>query len=176
MSRCSLPRDDGFTLVEALVALALLVTAAASLVQLFLHSTSLMLAARRAPIVLAAAQSKIEHLRALSFTFDMFGAPVVDASTDTAQLPPAPSGGTGLQPSPPDSLTRDSDGFIDHLDRHGHPLGGGLERPRDAAFVRRWAVAELAANLLEIRVCVWTVVPAGAPPEACLSTVRARRP
>lgn len=174
MSRARRSHNRGFTLVEALVALALIVTAAASLAQLFLQSTSLMLTARRAPVVLAAAQSKIEQLRALSFTFDVLGAPVADISSDTAQLPPAPAGGTGLQPSPADSLERDADGFVDYLDAHGRPLGGGL--PPDAAYVRRWAITELETDVLEIRACVWTIVPAGAPPETCLLTVRTRRP
>jgi len=178
MRRCPTPHQNGFTLIETLVALALIVIAVAALAQLFLQSTSLMLDARRAPVALAAAQSKIEQLRALPFTFDAIGAAVTDASSDTSLDPPFPTGGTGLQPSPSDSLERDVDGFIDHLDAYGRSLGGGIAIRPGALYTRRWSIVLAGgdADLLAIRSCVWKVAARHGPAAACVATVRGRRP
>lgn len=177
MPRLSPSQPGGFTLIETLVALALIVVAVIALVQLFLQSTSLMLDARRAPVVLAAAESKLEQLRALQFTFDTTGLPISDASTDTSVDPPAPTGGAGLRVSPSDSLDRDVDGFVDHLDLYGRSLGGSIARPA-AFYTRRWAIAAVGgdADLIELRSCVWRTTSPNARAETCLSTVRGRRP
>jgi type II secretory pathway pseudopilin PulG len=170
--------DDGFTLVEALVALGLIVTATVALLQLFLQSTTMMSEARQSPVVLAAAQSKIEQLRALPWTFDASGGAISDLDTDTSQDPPAPQGGTGLRLSPAGSLDRNVDGFVDHLDAEGRPLGGGAATPGEATYTRRWTIAavDADADLIELRTCVRHSASPNGLALVCLSTSRARRP
>lgn len=171
-------REEGFTLVEALIALTLIVTALAALAPLFEQSTTLMLDAREAPVVLAAAESKIEQLRTLAWTLAPDGRALSDLDTDTATDPPAPMGGTGLRLSPADSLDRSTEGFVDHLDAFGGSRGGGDTPPDETVYTRRWAIRAIDGDpdLLELRSCVWRHAALDGPASACLSTTRARRP
>jgi prepilin-type N-terminal cleavage/methylation domain-containing protein len=175
MRRLLMSHERGFTLMETLVALVIVVVAMAGLVPLFLQSTTLVLETRRAPTALAAAESKIEHLRALSFTYDASGHPRSDTSSDTALDPPTPTGGTGLRVSPTDSLTHDVTGFVDYLDQYGRSVRG---RPEAGVFyTRRWAIALVGgdADLLEIQSCVWKSTADTGMADACVSSVRVRR-
>ena len=84
-----------------------------------------------------------------------------------------------LVPSPSDTLTRDADGFVEHLDG-----GGRHAAPRDGfLFVRRWQVTALPQDPELVRITV-EVTPCrrSGPGGACrdasarvqLSTVRSR--
>lgn len=168
----------GFTVIESIVASALTITTLASVTHLFLQSAQATADARRAPIVLAAAESKLEQLRALSWTYDAAGAAVSDEQSDTSVDPPAPGGGTGLAVSPGDSLSRASPGYVDYLDRDGRSLGS--TPVAGALFSRRWWIQPLPAAPLDarlLRVCVGRLSgnDVEPPPDVCLGTARVRR-
>ncbi len=161
MSRITCER--GTTLIEALVAAGLLITLLAGVAQLFTGSRLL---ARRAALVSAAAivaGDRLERFRALAWTWDPSGTPVEEA---------------GLALSPPGALEADTPGFADRVDVSGrasdHPAAGA------PVFARRWSVVSAGDDEPEARtieVCVFTLpAAAGAPPLACLATIRTRQP
>jgi prepilin-type N-terminal cleavage/methylation domain-containing protein len=133
----------GFTLVEALVAIALIATAAAALAQLVALGTRQSANNRDALMALVAAQSKLEALRSMTWSYTV-------ASTN-------------LTPSPVGSLFNDTPGHVDY----------------PAPFARRWAVTRrdpADTDVVVIDVCVFAPGRRGAAPEACVSTIRTRRP
>lgn len=145
MAKRSFSVARGFTLVETLVAAALIATA----IVVFAHLVSLGArqsdSNRRASAAIVAAQSKLEELRAVTWT-------------STIQ-------GNGLQPSPPGSLVQDIPGYVEYLDEPG--------------FVRRWALSLFESadpDTLILQVCVFPRRSAEQQPEACVMTVRTRRP
>lgn len=170
--------ESGFTLIESLIASAVLIATLAGLTYLFLQAAQLAAQARRAPVALAAASSKLDQLLALAWTYDVAGLPFSDVSSDTSRDPPASGGGTGLLVSPADSLSRPTPGFVDYVNERGRSLGS-TPAP-GAIFTRRWRVRPWPAassDALLLRVCV--VRMAGGdidpPPEVCLGTARVRR-
>jgi hypothetical protein len=168
----------GFTLIESVVASALTIATLAGVTQLFLQAAWMTADARRAPIALAAAESKLEQLLALSWTYDASGAALSDERSDTSVDPPSAAGGAGLTVSPADSLSRASPGYVDYLDIYGHSLGSAPAS--GAIFGRRWLIQPLPAAPLDVRilrVCVLRLSGSGAdpPPEVCLATLRTRR-
>ncbi|HZT75596.1 MAG TPA: prepilin-type N-terminal cleavage/methylation domain-containing protein [Vicinamibacterales bacterium] len=92
-------RADGFTLLEAVIATAILATGLASLAQIAALSTRATNAAAARSVATLLAIDKLEQLRALQWTVDRAGMPASDA---------------GLATSPGDALDRDADGFVDH--------------------------------------------------------------
>jgi hypothetical protein len=169
------------------VATGILAAALVSLAQLFAMSTSTNLAARNAGTTMIFAEQKLEQLRALSFTLDSAGLPVNDAATDTSVYPPAAAGGTGLSPSPTNTIQSNTDGYVDYLDMHGKSLGGGATVPNNTAYIRRWSVEPLPTNpnnIIILQVLVTRRRDRGtadlgsvkrAPDEARLMTVRSRK-
>ena len=175
------PSRAGFSLVEALVATAIVVTVVASLAQLVAGAAASARASRRALTATLAASAKVEQLRGLAWGYDADGTPVSDVTSDTTVTPPRSSGGRGLSPSPPGVLGRPVDGWTDYLDARGEALGGGGAPPDGAVFARRWAVTPLdLADALLIAVCVLPsrAGPAGGEPapDVCMTTVRVRQP
>ena len=154
--------DRGFTLFETLVATSILVTALAGVAQLFILGTQLTRQAGRSGMALVAAQDKIESLRGQAFTYDTDGVAVT-----------APA----LQPSPPETLSADTEPYVDWLDMDG----AQRDSADDAILIRRWRVSSLGAttpDAIAIEVCVFRV-PGTADPrgaDACLSTIRTRQP
>lgn len=156
----------GFSLIEALVAASLMGTAIVTLAHLVALGTHQTIASRRVLTATVAAQSKLEQLRALSWTY-------------------APDGGrlsdTDLSPSPTRSLLEDIAGYVDHLDEFGTtmPPAGDDVNPQ---YVRRWAISPLEsfdADTLILQVCVFQFIRGsreGRRPEVCLWTIRTRRP
>ncbi|MGE3273524.1 MAG: prepilin-type N-terminal cleavage/methylation domain-containing protein [Vicinamibacterales bacterium] len=171
-------RDRGFTLVEALVATAVIVTVLASLAALLTTAGEAVGRSRASTAAVLAAMDKIEQLQSLEWTYALDGTPLSDLSSDTAVVPPAPSGGTGLSNSPAGTLTSSTTGWVDYLDPEGTVIGSGADVPPGTLLIRRWAVRSLdAAGTLVIDVCVSRFTGgAERQPEACLSTVRARQP
>jgi hypothetical protein len=151
----------GFSLVEALIAIALLTLVAWGVVQLVLSARRSVETARRVTVGSALAGEKLEQLRSLVFAYDAAGVPLTDLDTDLTVVPEVPGGGVGLQPSPADALQRNIDGYCDFLDGSGDAIAGGLPLPA-AAFVRRWSIRPLAAAPGDAQVIQVRVLDAGA--------------
>lgn len=157
---CRIRDDAGFSLVETLVATALLATAIVSSAHLFTIATTSNLSAQRSTFAATLAQEKVEQLRGLAWGFDEIGLPINDYSSDTAVEPPQPDGGTGLSQSPDNSLAANVAGYVDYLDRFGNSLGGGAAVADGTTYVRRWSVEPLPTNpnnTLILQVLVFSV-------------------
>ena len=89
----------------------------------------------------------MEQLRALTWGFDTAGQglPVSDTSTNLSVDPPAPNG-PGLNPSPANSLERNTIGYVDYLNAFGVHVGNGATPPEDAVYIRRWSIQPLPTN------------------------------
>ena len=135
------------------------------------------------------AQQKMEQLRALTYGFDALNLPVTDSTTNLASVPEAPTGGTGLAPSPAGALDANTVGYVDYVDANGASLGGGTPvPPNGTVYIRRWSVQPLPtnpANTLVMQVLVTrkqaTPDPAGETSrhvagEARIVTVKTRKP
>ena len=176
---------SGFSIVETMIAAALLATAVVTLAQLFGVATKSNVDSRGTTYAAMLASQKVEELRSLSWGFDTLGAPVSDLTSDTSASPETPDGGTGLSPSPGDALERNTSGWVDYLDRFGRKLGGGAQPPANTAYIRRWAIQPLAVdpdNALLIQVLVTRRGERGAGDararlsgQARLTTVRGRK-
>lgn len=160
------PRSSsGFTLLETIVATAILVTALAGLAQLFILSSRLTAHAGRQSGAAFAAQSKLEWLLSSAFMYNADGDPVTDPA---------------LEPSPPEALANDVDGYFEHLDGDGQVIFA--DESDAGVYVRRWAITALddaIPEALVIEVCVFrapAVDTAVSGAESCLSTIRARQP
>ena len=170
MRRVSSPvsRQAGFSLVEALVATALVAGAVVALAELTGVAARSNARSRQATYTAVLAAQKLEQLRALAWGVDARGLPVSDLTTDTAAVPETPDGGTGLGRSPGATLLTNTPGWVDYVDRNGAALGGGAGPQRDAAYIRRWAVQPLAEDpdTLVIQVLVILRRDDGAGPRA----------
>jgi Tfp pilus assembly protein PilV len=159
----STPCARGFTLVETLIATGLLVTVIAGLAQLFALSVRFTRDSGQFGVALAAAQDKLEALRALRFAYDEGGGIVTDAR---------------LAASPATSLSSNVAAYMDWLDASGAALAGAT----GAEYVRRWRITVVADDepqVMAIDVCVFNIFSANRDPhdaDACLATVRVRQP
>jgi prepilin-type N-terminal cleavage/methylation domain-containing protein len=159
--------ESGFSLVEVLVASAILMTGLIAVAQMFVTSTHQNMSARRVTTTSVLAQQKIEQLRALAWGFDEFGLPVSDYSSNIAVTPPTSSGGVGLQASPDFSLFTSTPGYVDYLDAYGNWVGNGAAPPATAIYVRRWSIDPLPTNpnnTIVFQVLVGRIAPDGGPP------------
>ena len=152
----------GFTLVETLIAAAMLVTAFAGLAQLFALSVRFTRDSGQYGAALVAAQSKLETLRASRYSYDENGGLSTDA---------------GLHPSPATSLLENAGRYFEWL--HDDGAVGDQE---GATYVRRWRITEIFADdpaAITIEVCVFEPAAShatAAQAHACLSSVRVRQP
>ena len=147
-------RTRGFTLVEVLVAMAVLSAATLGGVHLMALATRGMHVARMQGTSALAASARMDQLRALRFEFDPGGVPVTDFSTDLSIDSPAP-GGNGLSSGSAGTLDTNVAGFVDYLDGGGGWVGTGASPPPEAVFVRRWSVeAPTHPDLLVLQVLV----------------------
>ncbi len=178
----SLDRANGFSLLEALIAMTVLIVGVCALANLSGVSTHANTTSRRITFATLLAVDKMEQLRALTWDVDALGQSVSDTTTDLTTFPATAAGGVGLSPSPPDALSRNAAGYCDFLDGSGRSLGGGTLPPPQSIFVRRWSIAPLPASpshtlILQVRV-TGTHLTAGAssrPDEARLVTVKTRK-
>ena len=120
----------GFSLLEVLVALALLGSGLAALAQLFIMATEANVSARATTVATTLAIDKMEQLKGQ---------------------------GADLRASPPGSLHVNSEGYCDFFDGVGRPLGGGALAPPGMVYARRWAVEPLPSDpentrVLQVRV------------------------
>lgn len=137
----------GFSLVEVLVAMGLLTAVSLGVAQLFALSTRANVVAKGQTSTTAMAEQKLEQLRGLTWGFDLQGQglPVSDTTTNLTVTPPTHDG-SGLNPSPSDSLEQNTDGFVDFLDGAGGWVGTGTTPPATAVYIRRWSIQPLPTN------------------------------
>lgn len=185
-------RTAGFTLLEVLIATALLATVSAGVAHLFAVAATAGRAAREQTSATILAAAKMEQLRSLAWGYEpaVPGLPAILRSDYTANLSvePATDDGPGLRPSPPGTLARSVPPYVDYLDALGRWCGNGSDSPPSAVFIRRWAVQPLAADpgrTIVLQVLVTTTAqdrsrPAGSwrtrsGQEALLVSVRTRK-
>ena len=120
----------GFSLVEVLVAMGLLTAVSLGVAQLFALSTRANVIAKGQTSTTAMAEQKLEQLRGLTWGFDLQGQglPLSDTTTNLTVMPPTHDG-SGLNPSPSDSLEQNTDGFVDFVDGSGSWVGTGTTPP-----------------------------------------------
>ena len=139
--------QDGFTLIETMIALGLVLIVAAGILPLGLIAlTTTENQGHLTTRTTEYAQDKLEQLVALQFN---------DAVTDTRVFPAADSGGTGLtvggssDPAAPVAL------YVDYLNPNGTLVAGvGTAAPDDWFYKRVWEVTSPSANLKQITVTV----------------------
>ena len=154
-------RQGGFSLLEVVVALGILLAGTAGGAQLIAAGFRGLAQSRLQTQTAMLASARMEQLLGLAFAFDEAGQRVGDATTNLAVDPPAP-GGPGLTSAGTDSIAASVAGYVDYADRLGRWLGDGPSPPTGAVFVRRWSIDpwQGGPDLLVLRV---VVRPAGGP-------------
>ena len=168
--------DRGASLLEALIAVAVVTTVCAGLAQLLMWSRRAAWTSGAQSLAVVFAAQKLEQLRSLAWSIDLDRAVLSDEWTDTG-TDPFGEGGTGLQPSPPGTLDANTSGFVDYLDAAGVWQGTGARPPRTAFFVRRWAIKAFAPDSANTLVLTVTVAALGDDTPARvvrLQTIRTR--
>lgn len=137
----------GFSLVEVLVAMGLLTAVSMGVAQLFALTTRANVTAKGSTSTTSLAEQKLEQLRSLTWGFDLAGQglPLSDTTTNLTVTPPTHDG-SGLNPSPADSLEQNTAGFVDFLDGGGAWVGTGDTPPASAVYIRRWSITPLPTN------------------------------
>jgi prepilin-type N-terminal cleavage/methylation domain-containing protein len=162
----------GFTLIEVLVALSLMLAISAGVGRLFVVAGLMGRASRDRTMAVVLASGKLEQLRSLAW--DAVVEPsgtvtrVTDAQTNVGADPPA-AGGPGLAESPPGTLDDNIPPFVDFLDRLGSWVGSGSSPPRGAVYIRRWSVHHAPWDpdqLVALQVLVTTVAREHARPRS----------
>ena len=154
----SLTPEQGSSLLEAVIAIAIVISALTGVAQLLLISRRTVWISGIWTTGVIVASQKMEQLRSLQWAFDAGGRAIADESTDGSTDPPS-MGGTGLRASPAASLRENVPGFVDYLDAHGTWCGNGASPPPGAVFVRRWAIVPFASDPLHTLVLYVTVAP-----------------
>ena len=164
-SRCASTR--GFSVVEVLVATAIMASALVGLAQLFLISTRANMSARTATMASVLAQQKMEQLRGLAWTFNAAGQAVSDFAANLTVVPERPGGGVGLSASPAGALGANTAGYVDYLDRTGNWVGTGAQPVPGTVYIRRWSITPVPMdpnNLIVLQVRVLHVNGRAAAP------------
>ena len=193
--RCRRTRNteasEGFSLPEVTISLLLLALAAAGVARLAHLAVRATFESRLRTTAAVLAADKLEELRSLDWGYGAsaggLGPPTADLTTDLSGDVPG-AGGTGLQATPADVLSRNTPPYVDFLDDQGVWLGRGTTPPSGTAFVRRWSVRPWPADpvdtlLLEVSVVPYVrevARPGGAPgrlpDEARVATLKTRKP
>jgi len=154
---------SGFTLVEVMIALGLFVAMAIGVAQVTGIATRAARISRDHSSAIILAASKMDQLCALEWSYASAapGDPPTPRTDLTTNLSVAgiSNDGSGLQPSPSNSLRENTPPFVDYLDKDGRWVGNGPDPPPAAVFVRRWAITPLPADpqrTLVLRVMVTT--------------------
>ena len=137
----------GFSLIEVMISMTLLTVVSLGVAQVFAVSTRSNLVARGQSSATTLAEQKLEQLRGLTWGFDLDGQglPLSDTTTNLAVYPPTATG-SGLNPSPVNSLEENTAGYVDYLDANGTWVGTGTTPPGTAMYIRRWSVQPLPTN------------------------------
>ena len=138
---------QGFSLIEVVVAMAILTVVSLGVAQLFAASTRVNLIARGQTSTTMLAEQKIEQIRSLTWGFDSSGEglPVSD-TTSNLTIYPTDQTGNGMNPTPADSLELNTTGCVDFLDANGAWVGTGGTPPATAMYIRRWSIQPLPTN------------------------------
>jgi len=144
-SNCS--NAQGFSLIEVVVAMAILTVVSLGVAQLFAASTRINIIARGQTSTTMLAEQKIEQIRALTWGSDSSGEglPVSDTTSNLTKYPTDQSG-TGMNPTPAGSLEQNTTGCVDYLDANGAWVGTGGTAPATAVYIRRWSIQPLPTN------------------------------
>jgi prepilin-type N-terminal cleavage/methylation domain-containing protein len=146
-AKSSFNSQRGFSLVEVVISLGILTGVSLGVAQLFAASTNTNRVARNRTSTTVMAEQKMEQLRSLDWGFDLLGQglPVTDTTTNLAVYPHQ-NNGSGLNPSPSDTLMQNTPGFVDYLDANGVWVGTGDKPTAGAVYLRRWAIVPLPTN------------------------------
>lgn len=166
-------QEHGFTLIEVLVAVAVLVTGIAGVAQLAIVSARATDATRSAGTVEWLAREKLEQLSALAWTSDDSLVPIADYSTNLTRSPVLPAGGLGVSVSPGDTLSSSVTGYVDYLDAGGAPIAASGSPPQGAQWQRRWSI-QLVAGQPDTLLLQVLVAPVRAPASLVLREAAAR--
>ncbi len=139
--RSKLSNDSGMTLIETLIALAVLLFGLLALAQVLVYSVVASKAyGRDMTKTAASAHDKMEELTSLSYT---------DTTTNVTVNAPYPANGVGLTAGgsiPPNDPVG---GYSDYLDKAGARTTAG-----DAAYTRQWKIINDTAKVKRIIVSV----------------------
>ena len=172
----SLSSARGFSLLEVMVASAVLAGAVLSAAQLFAAATASTADARSVSEATVLAWQKLEQLRSLAFTFDDAGRPVTDTTTDTAAQPERAFGGTGLSCRRTDAL-EPRHARLRGLSRRpsASRSAAGRPPPRGTRYRRRWAIEPCGRRRI-CSFCASACSPVGRDVDAArVAAMRARR-
>jgi prepilin-type N-terminal cleavage/methylation domain-containing protein len=124
----------GFTLLEVLVALAIVIGVVVASAQLVSIAVRANILAGTTTTIVVLAQQKLEEIL---------------SETEGVAIP-----------SPAGALAGNVDGCFDYVDRRGHVLGAGATPPPGSDYLRRWSIDPLAdsgAGTLVVQVLVTDV-------------------
>ncbi len=144
-----LSADEGFSLIEAMGAMALLLIVMAGLmsmdsVSMRMTETQGHLSSRTAEY----AQDKMEQLLALAYG---------DTTSDTTVFPAVATGGSGLAVGGSSDPTAPVAKYVDYLDTNGNLLAaGGGGAPAGWFYKRVWQITNPSANLKQVTITVTT--------------------
>jgi len=179
-SRGRAASERGLTLVDALVATAILATVAAGAGSLLTWSARAIWTSSTQSTAMWLAEQKLEQLCALEWSVDAEGVDLSDQTTN-AGTDPMRDDGPGLSPSPASAIDENTGGYMDFVGHDGVWRGDAAPQ-NGAAFVRRWSIVPLPSdprNTLVVTVSVRPLSEAArdASPVssgATLQTVRTR--
>ena len=145
--------QTGLTLLETMIAVAVLLIVTAGIMSMALVATSTTenqghLAARATEY----AQDKMEQLISLAYGD---GDPPATSGTDTTVFPANNTGGTGLAIGGSSDPNAPAAGYVDYLDKSGNPLSvAGGAAPATWYYIRVWQISTPAGttNLKQITV------------------------
>jgi len=137
----------GFSLIEVMISMTLLTVVSLGVAQVFAVSTRANYVARGQTSTTTLAEQKLEQLRGLTWGFDLDGQglPLSDTTSNLAAHP-ATANGSGLNPSPANSLDQNTAGYVDYLDANGTWVGTGPTPTPTAMYIRRWSIQPLPTN------------------------------
>lgn len=165
---------DGFTLIEVLVAMALIGLLASGTAVLTLSATRSLGYSQLDTAAVELARGRLDQLMSLPWGYGSAQAPSArtDGVTDLSSAVPGVTG-SGLF-SPGGSLDQNTVGFVDHADHDGRWVGNALVPSGGARFTRRWHARPVAGSpdLLVVRVRVIDLRGEVAP--VTVSSLRAR--
>lgn len=129
----------GFSLVEVLVAMAVVATSATGLAGLLTLATRVVHQSRIDMVATAAADAKMAELRALPF------------------------GDFALAPTPTSSLQTNAAGCVDFVDATGAMVSTGTNATGQSVYLRRWRIQPLPADPVNAVVLEVVAAAVGTP-------------